>query len=688
MVARPLIQPPPLVASTGDQNVLLITIDTLRADALGCYGGAARTPRIDGLAAAGARFEFAHAHAVVTLPSHATMLTGRYPFTHGIRDNSGYRLKAGTPTLATILKGEGFATGAFVGAFPLDSRFGLNAGFDEYDDRYGETSRLGDLAMPERRASAVVDRARRWIGAQRGRWFAWVHLYDPHAPYRPPAPYDRDYAGNPYAGEVAYADQALAPLVDLVRSQPRPTLVIVTGDHGEALGSHGEKTHGVFAYEATLRIPLIVAQIPHPTSARLAPSVRGRVIAAPAAHIDIVPTIADALRLAPAEGLPGMSLVPLVNGEGGSADRATYFEALSASLNRGWAPLAGVLVGREKYIDLPVPELYDVRADPGEQRNLLPARADRGRALHALLDSLHASPAAPRVAESRDARRRLQALGYTSGAAAAKAHDTKDDDPKNLMDLDAAIQRGLELFDLHRPREALAVYEDLVRRRPGMALAYEHTAYLQWSLGNPKAAIDTLRTGVALGHTQPELLTQLGAYLAESGFATDAIALLTPLGSREPPDLDALNALGIALARAGRPDEALATFDRIVAVDPTNAAAYQNIGTVRLDEGDAAAARVSFVRALQLDPELPRALNGLGVVDLRSGNRAAAIDAWTRAVAADPTQVDTLYNLGAVLMEGGDRAAARPYLERFLRSAPPAFYRRDLEQVRRWLARK
>ncbi|HEX2445202.1 MAG TPA: sulfatase-like hydrolase/transferase, partial [Vicinamibacterales bacterium] len=197
---------------SADQNVLLVTIDTLRADALGCYGGAAATPALDALARRGVRYDFAHAHAVVTLPSHASILTGLFPYQHGIRDNNGYRLRSDTVTLAGTLKRAGFATAAFVGAFPLDARFGLPAGFDVYDDAYQESGRLAEFEMPERRADEVVALARRWIATQQGKWFVWIHVYDPHATYLPPPPFDAQYGSNPYLGEVAYTDHALAPL--------------------------------------------------------------------------------------------------------------------------------------------------------------------------------------------------------------------------------------------------------------------------------------------------------------------------------------------------------------------------------------------------------------------------------------------------------------------------------------------
>ena len=253
------------IPASTDQNVLLVTIDTLRADAMSSYGGPASTPNLDRLAAGGARFTFAHAHAVVTLPSHTTILSGHLPYEHGIRDNSGFRVKNGTATLATRLKAAGFATGAFVGGFPLTKRFGLTPGFDVYDDQMPEMKGAIAMSMPERPADAVVARAVEWIGAQTDhRFFGWVHVFDAHSPYRPPQEFAAAYSSQPYYGEIAFIDRELGRLFDRLSSLSRPTLVIVTADHGESLGEHGELTHGMFAYEATLHVPLIVARVdPH-----------------------------------------------------------------------------------------------------------------------------------------------------------------------------------------------------------------------------------------------------------------------------------------------------------------------------------------------------------------------------------------------------------------------------------------
>ena len=671
--------PAALVERTADQNVLLVTIDTLRADALGSYGGPAATPNLDRLAAAGARFEFAHAHAVVTLPSHASILTGRYPFEHGIHDNSGYRLPDGSRTLATMLRDEGFATGAFVAAFPLDSQFGLDQGFDVYDDRFGVAEGPSDFTIAERPAEAVVAVARAWIESQPGPWLAWVHLFDPHAVYRPPPPFDARYAGSPYHGEVAYTDYALGPLLAAAREGGgRPTLVVVTSDHGESLGEHGERTHGLFAYEATLRVPLIIAQVGR-TSA--APPAEGFVSTEPVRHVDVVPSILDALALPAPPALSGRSLLDPAPADAG-VEPLSYFEALSASLNRGWAPLRGVLAGRDKYIDLPLTELYDLEADPSESDNVAAGRAERARELATLLADLPVSdPLDRRIAETAETAERLRALGYLRGTAPARESYSADDDPKRLVHLDDAVHRGVDLFQRGRTSEAIDIYRGVIAERPELELAYRHLAFLHWSRGEADAAIATLNRARDAGIASPSAAGQLGTYLAESGRADEAVPLLEALVAGERPALDPLNALGIAYARRGDAERARRTFERVLALDPDSAMALENLGTVQVQRGDLAEAAAAFERAVELAPRSSRAHAGLGVVQLRAGDRPAAVASWRRAVELDPANFDALFNLATELVNAGDLAAARPYLERFVRNAPPAFYAEDIRRL-------
>jgi arylsulfatase A-like enzyme/tetratricopeptide (TPR) repeat protein len=676
-----------------DQNVLLLTIDTLRTDALGSYGGRISTPALDTLASEGVRFDFAHAHAVLTLPSHTSILTGEYPFRHGVRENSGYRLAPNARTIATLLKQAGYATAAFVSAFPVHSRFGLNQGFDVYDDHFGETRAPTEFVMPERAASMSVPLARKWIaeaskgssgsGAKPRPWFVWLHVFDPHAPYRPPPPFDAQYADRPYYGEVAATDAALAPLLDDLRAADRTTLVVVTGDHGEALGDHGEQTHGIFAYESTLHIPLIVAEIGGKARLKADAFSRtsvGEVSSIPARHVDILPTILDAIgRPAPSD-LPGRTLLTAAERRSAAA-RTSYFEAMAAMLNRGWAPLTGVLADREKFIDVPIPERYDLAADPPETVNLAGRSPDRDRTLLAVLRGFGASLPGQRRAEDADALARLRALGYVSGSAPIKARYTEADDAKRLIELDQAIHTGVSLYSEHRYKDAIDTYRGILARRGDMAIAYKHLAFVYGETGDVGNAVDTLRRALSAGVTGEGITTQLGNYLAESGSGAEAIRLLEPEARSASPDIDALNALGIAYARSGRADEARRVFERIVTIDAESAIAFENLGALDLARGLAADAAAHFERAVTIDPGSSQAHAGLGAVAMKRGDERTAVEEWKRAVALDATNYDALYNLAIALARQGALSDARPYLEQFLRTAPPAFYADDLREI-------
>jgi arylsulfatase A-like enzyme/Tfp pilus assembly protein PilF len=662
-------------------NVLLITIDTLRADALGSYGNTrAQTPSIDRLAAHGVRFDLAHAQNVVTLPSHANILSGLYPLVHGIRDNAGFRFPAGKDTLATLLKARGYRTGAFVSAFPLDSRFGLDRGFDVYDDQFSNVDTHTAFVMEERRGSDTVPLAQQWIAAQGGGpFFCWVHVYDPHFPYEPPEPFASQYGSDPYYGEVSATDAALGPLLEplLQAGANGRTLVALTSDHGESLGEHGEMTHGIFAYEATLRVPLVL----------FAPRLFGhRVVADAVRHVDLLATILDAVAQPIPRGLAGHTLLPLAFGSRQEAS-ASYFESLSSAKNRGWAPLYGLSRGRMKYIDLPIPEIYDLAQDPHETRNLAAAEPQTLEDMQALLRPLRSADTGWRKAEeSAEIRERLKALGYVTAASAVeKKHYTVEDDPKRLIALDAQLQTVIDRYKEGDLKGAMALCEDVVRRRPEMPLAFGQLAFLYREAGDLESAVAALERSLALDPEDAASAALLGAYLNEQGQALKSIAVLEPYARRPDPDIDVLMALGAAFSQAGRPKDALATFAKVREIDPSNAMALVNVATVHLAAREYGRARELLEGALALNPRVARAHNALGVIAAETGNPNEAIERWKKAVELEPKEFDTVYNLGFILLRAGRLDEARSYLERFVREAPPAQYAGDIAKVRGWL---
>ena len=644
-------------APAGD--IILVTIDTWRADAAGFAGNArVKTPFIDSLAARGITFTNAHAHNVVTLPSHANILTGLHPYEHGVRENAGFVLEPKIETVAERLAAAGYATGAFVAAFPLDARYGLNQGFETYDDNYGKGRASLDFTVQERPAAPVLEAAANWWRSVAGRKrFLWIHLYDPHAPYAPPEPFASEYRDSPYLGEVAATDDAMARhLAPLITPD---TTVIVTSDHGEALGDHGELTHGLFAYEATLKVPLIV----------VAPGVAPRAESAYVRHIDIAPTILERAGLT-VTGLPGQSLLhPIREGD-------TYFESLSTSLNRGWAPLTGLIRDRKKFIDLPLAELYDLPADPAESRNLYSELRREAAAMRKALDAMKVPPAESRNVSAEEAAR-LRSLGYFTGSASDRP--TAAEDPKNLVHIDAKMHRVIELYQRGQGDEAVRLAREVVREQPRMIAGQQLLAFVLQENDQVAEAMEVLR-GIPAASSK----VQLALLLAESGKAAEALQVIEPVAA-EQSDPDALNAYGIALSELGRNAEAVQQFRRVLAMDPANAPAYQNLGIAALRANDLRAAEENLTRALQLNPRLPLALNSLGVVYIRRGDTARAYEAWKRAFELDRRQYDALYNMALVSAQRGDRASARRALEEFVRIAPRSRYPSELARAQRAL---
>jgi arylsulfatase A-like enzyme/Tfp pilus assembly protein PilF len=650
-------------------DVVLITVDTLRADALGFAGNRlVATPTLDRLAAAGRVYPDAHAHNVVTLPSHTNILTGLYPYQHGVRENSGFRLPPSVPTLGSHLRRAGYATAAFVGAFPLDARFGLGAGFDRYDDAFPRGSNPGQHRFAQRRGDQVVKPALAWWRAKHGsRRFLWLHLYDPHAPYEPPEPFAGRFKNHPYLGEVAASDSFLAPLLTPFLDGKEPAaLIVFTADHGESLGEHGELTHGLLAYEATLHVPLVI------WGPGVAP---GRDLRA-ARHVDIVPTVLQALRLPVPAGLPGRSLLAAAPP---ATDAASYFEALTGNLTRGWAPLRGMLRERRKLIDLPLPELYDLRDDPAEEHNVYDRDRPTARALASVLPAESRWPPAKGRVSSEEAAR-LASLGYVTATAPHSGAYTAADDPKRLLAIELEMQQSLALYEARRYAEAIELDRKIVAERPTIPSVYEDMALALRQLERHDEAIAVLETAIGKGLGSEGIRRQLGLALCDAGRPREAVDVLAPLAAGG--DAETVTAFGVALGDAGRYPEAIAELQKAAASSPADPAPLENLGVVSLRMDRPAEARRYLESALRLNDRLPVSWNTLGVALFRQRQIAAALDAWERAVAIDPRQVDALYNIGLAAADAGRPQQAAKALARFVEAAPAARWATEIAKAR------
>jgi arylsulfatase A-like enzyme/predicted negative regulator of RcsB-dependent stress response len=637
---------------------------------------------MDRLASEGARFETAHAHNVVTLPSHASILSGRLPQHHGVRDNSGFRFPEEVPTLASVLAAHGYRTGAFVSAFPLDSRFGLARGFEVYEDAFVDAGIRPAFIEQERRAADTVSLARAWIESGDGRpTFTWVHLYEPHYPYQPPEPLAARFAGDLYQGEVAAVDAALGLLLEplLDASSSESPLIVVTSDHGESLGEHGEATHGIFTYEGPLRVPLVLHQ-PH--------LVEPQVVAQEVRLIDLLPTVLDLLDLQAPNGVDGQSLRPVLqNASGQHEPRETYFEALSGQLNRGWAPLYGVIRDGWKYIDLPIPELYDLRSDPGEAMNRASSERRRVGEMRDALAALRTADmgAVPRP-ESTETRRRLRALGYLGGGDATERKSWSEaDDPKRLIALDEALRDVAALYDQGDLTTASARSRELVRRRPGMRIAIMQWAQIEHDLGNLDVAIDAMRRAFDLQPADTVALAALASYLIQAGRAAEAVELTEAFTVSAAPEVDLLLTHSLGLARLERVEDGLKTLARAAEIEPGNPLVAVYRGTLHLMGGRRREAMAAFEHALTLNPDTVRALTALAVMATEEGRTDEALALWRRAAELDPREFEKLAAVGGRLWSAGRQAQARPLLELFVGGAPRDRYGEQIERVQAML---
>lgn len=661
-------------------NVLLITLDTTRADHIGVYGKHRQlTPNIDRLAGRGSVFTRAFSHTPMTLPAHANILSGQTPLNHGVADNNGYRLDERFFTLAEQVRGLGYATAAFVSSFVLGRVFGLDQGFDLYHEPLEKDAFL---------AAETVAEAQRWIGSQSGKWFCWLHLWDPHFPYAPPAPFDKLYRDDPYSGEIAYVDAELGKLFSFLENSKRldSTLLIITGDHGESLGEHGEFEHGFFAYNSTVHIPLIICL----------PGARHRTVPTLVSHVDIFPTVCDILGSATPPRLAGRSLRPLLNG-GTAVERPVYIESKGPFLTRGWAPLEGFIDGKVKYIDQPIKELYDMERDFVETRNIISSRrlSDLNRQLIELKKKMSGTDtAAARLTLPAETLRRLRSFGYLAGIKIEKkAAFGRDDDLKTLLPIQNKLRSANQLFNLRKYREAGEMYAQVIASQPDDIGSYSHLADTWHYLRQPQAAVDILRRGLQRKPDSMELKSKLGVFLTEINRNDEAVVLLKEVLANDPADSAGWNYLGVAFFRMKNFVKANEAYLKALALDPGNAMAYSNLGALHLaryvaakDEAMREEAVAAFNKAIALDAKSVAAYNGRGAAFKFAGQVEAALGDWRKALELNPDFIDAYFNIAVTLLAAGRKAEANDCLQRLQAQFPRLLSARDRETLQRLLA--
>jgi len=607
-------------------NVLLITLDTFRADR--------PAPRLDGVT-----FTNADSPVPLTLPAHSSILSGVLPPQHGLRNNGAGSFPADRETLATVLSKNGYRTGAFVSAFVLDHRFGLNRGFDVYDDEVDLNPEGAATDEAERRGGATVDRALAWLKRGDTRpFFAWVHLYDAHAPYAPPSPYPQTYDG-----EVAYVDAQVARLLGAIdRSN---TIIAIVGDHGEALGEHGEQTHGLLLYEPTLHVPLIVA----------APELKPRVVAEPVSTVDLAPTLA---------ALAGVKF-----GSGNLFDTPSkdLYAETEYPAQFGWSALTSLRRGDVKVIRAPKSEVYDLRKDPKETHNVLDTERRAYRDAVAQLDAIAKTATTAQTAVDEETRRKLASLGYVApggGGAASNA------DPKERIAAFEMFQHATYALGTRHLVDAVRILEPLVRDDPRNAPFREKLAQAYKELGRNDEAIALDREAVALAPQSADAWYNLAAALQDAGNAREASIAIAEAAKRDPRRPEVHNVKGVALIEQGDVAGAEREFRAALDADPRSARAWNNLGNALRAQNRIDEAATAYKKSIELAPLYPDPRNGLGVLLVQSSHAAEALPYFDEALRIAPNFDEAQLNRAIALAEIGDVAAARAQLTALLARAP------------------
>jgi arylsulfatase A-like enzyme/Flp pilus assembly protein TadD len=687
--------------STPGANLLLITLDTTRADYLGAYGGDSEvTPNLDELAGRGITYLQAQSPAPITLVAHSSMLTGRYPYRHGVRNNGMFALPSEIPTLATILADRGYRTSAFISAYVLARRYGLDRGFEVYDDDLSRGRHDHAHVVPSRRAEITTEAALAWFdGLDRGeRFFCWIHYYDPHAPYDPPEEYRRRFPTDPYSGEIAYMDSVIGKLLDELdqRGLMDRTVVTAIGDHGESFGEHGEQTHAILLHQATLRVPWIVAGPGIPAGVR---------VNAPVSAVDLLPTLSELLRCSTPDGLDGVDLSALsVSDFETTLDRSIYAETMLPRFQYGWSPLRSLRRLRWELVSGVRDELFNLRDDPRELVDLMDRETATANELARELEEIVGQEEDPgseatRTTISRSEMERLQALGYLGtevtprleppdprdlitahvhterarGLASLGRADEALTELDVMLDLDPQNTSALHLqaqllTQLRRPDEARRVLEHLLTLDPDSAQTYRQLAQLEMIGANPAKALELARMGAGKRGAFDELAVIEASALIALGRPQDAAGLLDRRLESRPDAADLLAARAGLWVAAGDLDAGERLLREAVGVDALHLRSRLALAELLDRRGDSAEAIRLLEDLLKIDPSHAEALGRIGSMLLDDPESARAY--LEEAVRLEPHRQQNLLRLGVCYVRIGDHRRAEATLRRALELAP------------------
>jgi arylsulfatase A-like enzyme/predicted Zn-dependent protease len=656
-----------------DFNVIVITLDTTRADRLPSYGfQGVVTPTLDTFAARGVRFEQCYAQTPLTLPSHTTIFTGTLPPFHGIRDNGGFFVPEKLKTMAELFKDKGYETGAFIAAYVLDSKWGLNQGFDTYFDKFdlSKFKRIS-LGTVQRPANEILDEALPWLESKKDKpFFAWLHLYDPHSPYEPPPPYDGLYAAHPYLGEIAFADSQIQRLWQFLDANGllERTFIVFAGDHGESLGEHEEQSHGFFVYQAAIHVPLIVVT-PFP-------EVQGVVSPEVATLSDVLPTVCDMAGLPIPAEVQGKSLLPAFFGRRRKDTPLAYSETFYPRFHYGWSDLKSVQDGRFKLILAPVPELYDVVADPHEEKNLVYLEKKVYKNLSARAEAFIAQ--ASRNAYETDyskvdeeTREKLAALGYVgSFTDPAKLEGRTLANPREKIGVFNQLSQAREMGMNDKPDEAIAIIKGIIASDPDIVDAYFSVGNILFQERKFEEAIGYFTQ--VLGRKPDDSFAAINIALSYEGMEKfdEAEKFLLDYMAKGFTDPQFYFMLGNMNFIRKNYDRAIPYFERCLSSNADSAGSYNILAAIYIIKDDLGRAEQNLNQALRINPRLSSLHYNKAQIAEKRGRLAEAEAEYLKELEISPKHFKSMYNLSRIFRQTGDTAREEELLDKCLETDP------------------
>jgi len=651
------------VRKSDDLNVLLVTLDTTRADRIGCYGyEKAKTPNLDFLAASGVMFSDAYCQVPLTLPSHCSLLTGTYPLSHQVHNNGFYYLDHSHLTMAEVLRDEGFRTAAIVSSFTVDSRFGLDQGFDFYDDTFAEDEILKNFRS-EKRAERVFNSFSHWLeGNFDQKFFCWVHFFDPHVPYDPPSPFKEEFPDRPYDGEIAYMDHYLGRIVDKLKERNLfdKTLIILAGDHGEAFGEKEEIDHGYFIYDVTLRIPLILY------SPKLLPE--GKVVGSRVRLIDIMPTVLEMLTIPVGKEIQGVSLLPYIEGRK-KESLPSYIETFFPQENYGCSVLIGLIKENWKYIQAPKPELYDLKSDPQEEKNIFHREKKVASVMKKELEKMIQEFSAKREVRRRELtsqeREKLRSLGYVDSGLPGGKQEPDLPDPKDKIGEYRLFFQGNVYETRGDFQRAQQYYEELLHLNPHVPHNYVRLAYVLQRMEKTQEAVRLLEQGRERMPDSKIIQTGLGFAYLNAGMKEEALETCQQALRLDPKFFDVLFLAGTIMWMEKKWAEALDYFEKAIEIEPENKILQQRYAFCLRAVGKSQEALNILERLKQEYPEDHKIYLDLAYLYSSTGDSGMARAHIKQAIEINPAP-DTYFDAAFLLEKMGDLKEAIHHLKWYL----------------------